>query len=211
MPKGIFLIQWDEVLGGTIYLKYPEDLKISEKTVQSIQISHNFTESYIITEEKNWNSASFYNPKKQIVIVLVLEKYDEGNDFLVVLEEFNKELEKDLEEEELKSELKRMFNFSQTVFRTRDEVFTKLSNELADLKMKVFFYERKFNKIIESDQLNAKSKILYLLSIRDEVNLDDLCKLTYTNEKYTKEIIDSLVKYNIIGFNAKKNTYFIKF
>jgi hypothetical protein len=211
MPKGIFLIQWDEVLGGTIYLKYPEDLKISEKTVQSIQISHNFTESYIITEEKNWNSASFYNPKKQIVIVLVLEKYDEGNDFLVVLEEFNKELEKDLEEEELKSELKRMFNFSQTVFRTRDEVFTKLSNELADLKMKVFFYERKFNKIIESDQLNAKSKILYLLSIRDEVNLDDLCKLTYTNDKYTKEIIDSLVKYNIIGFNAKKNTYFIKF
>jgi len=211
MPKGIFLIQWDEVLGGTIYLKYPEDLKISEKSVQSIQISHNFTESYIITEEKNWNSASFYNPKKQIVIVLVLEKYDEGNDFLVVLEEFNKELEKDLEEEELKSELKRMFNFSQTVFRTRDEVFTKLSNELADLKMKVFFYERKFNKIIESDQLNAKSKILYLLSIRDEVNLDDLCKLTYTNEKYTKEIIDSLVKYNIIGFNAKKNTYFIKF
>lgn len=211
MPKGIFLIQWDEVLGGTIYLKYPEDLKISEKSVQSIQISHNFTESYIITEEKNWNSASFYNPKKQIVMVLVLEKYDEGNDFLVVLEEFNKELEKDLEEEELKSELKRMFNFSQTVFRTRDEVFTKLSNELADLKMKVFFYERKFNKIIESDQLNAKSKILYLLSIRDEVNLDDLCKLTYTNEKYTKEIIDSLVKYNIIGFNAKKNTYFIKF
>ncbi|HEY0090751.1 MAG TPA: hypothetical protein VGB37_18010 [Candidatus Lokiarchaeia archaeon] len=211
MPKGIFLIKWDEVLGGTIYLKYPEDLKISEKTVQSIQISHNFTESYIITEEKNWNSASFYNPKKEIVIVLVLEKYDEGNDFLVVLEEFNKELEKDLEEEELKSELKRMFNFSQTVFRTRDEVFTKLSNELADFKMKVFFYERKFNKILESDQLNAKAKILYLLSIRDEVNLDDLSKLTYTNEKYTKEIIDSLVKDNIIGFNNKKNTYFIIF
>jgi len=211
MPKGIFLIKWDEILGGTIYSKYPEDLKIPEKTVQSIQISHNFTESYIITEEKNWNSASFYNPKKEIVIVLVLEKYDEGNDFLVVLEEFNKELEKDLEEEELKSELKRMFNFSQTVFRTRDEVFTKLSNELADLKMKAFFYERKFNKIIESDQLNSKEKILYLLSIKDEVNIEDLSKLTYTNEKYTKEIIDSLVKENIIGFNSKKNTYFIIF
>ena len=51
MPNGIFLINWDVVEGGTIYLKYPESLEIPDPVVQQITISHNFTESYIITEK----------------------------------------------------------------------------------------------------------------------------------------------------------------
>ncbi|MCK4481168.1 MAG: hypothetical protein KAV01_11615, partial [Candidatus Lokiarchaeota archaeon] len=86
MPNGIFLIRWDEVEGGMIYLKYPEDLEISNPAVQQITISHNFTESYIITEEKNWKSVSYYNENKEIIIVLVLSRYDDGDDYLEILE-----------------------------------------------------------------------------------------------------------------------------
>ena len=75
MPNGIFLIQWDQVEGGMIYMKYPETLEIPDPVVQQITITHNFTESYIITEEKNWNSVSYYNERKELILVLVLSKY----------------------------------------------------------------------------------------------------------------------------------------
>ena len=106
MPTGICLIKWDEVEGGTVYLKYPEELEVPVSIVQQLQISHNFTESYIITEEKDWNSVSYYNENKEMIIVLILTKYDDGNDYLELLEEFNKELDKDLMEEKLKEQLK---------------------------------------------------------------------------------------------------------
>ena len=82
MPAGIFLIKWDEVIGGTIYMRYPEDLEIPDPIVQQITISHNFTESHIITEEKQWNSVSYYNEQKEMIIVLVLNpsSLDDGND-----------------------------------------------------------------------------------------------------------------------------------
>ena len=40
-------------------MKYPENLEIPENIVQQIQISHNFVESHITIEEKNWNSNLF--------------------------------------------------------------------------------------------------------------------------------------------------------
>ena len=101
MPNGIFLIQWDEVEGGIIYLKYPESLEIPNPVVQQITISHNFTESYIITEEKNWNSVSYYNENKEMIIVLVLSKFDDGNDYLEILEKFNREIDECLFGEKL--------------------------------------------------------------------------------------------------------------
>ena len=87
------MIKWDEVLGGNIYMKFPEDLEVLDNAVQQIQISHNFIESYITIEEKNWNSISYYNENREIIIVLVLDKYDDASDYTVILDEFKKELE----------------------------------------------------------------------------------------------------------------------
>ena len=84
--------------GGTIYLKFPENLQIPNNVVQQIQISHNFTESYIISEEVDWYSISFYNSEKELIIVIVLEKHEDGKDYLVVLEEFNKQIDLDIKE-----------------------------------------------------------------------------------------------------------------
>ena len=205
------MIQFDRIVGGEIYLKYPENLEIPMNVIQQIQISHNFSESYIITEEKNWNSVSFYNPDKEIVIVLVLDKFDEGNDYLIVLEEFNKELDTYDDEEELKQQLERQFQFSLGVFRTRDEVIAKLSNEVAQLKMRVFDLEKRFEKAITSDHLKVKSRVLFLLAMNDELSLKEIRKSVKTSKRWLVDVINSLVKNDIVEFDSDKKTYYINF
>jgi len=192
-------------------MRYPDNLEIPDNVVQQIQISHNFTESHIITEEKEWSSVSFYNSEKEIIIVLVLEKYDDGNDFLVVLEEFSKELAKELNEEALKTHMESVFKFSFTVFRARDAVFTKLSNEMADLKMKVFFYERRFNKVLQSAELNDRTTILYLLSMNDELDVEGIAKTTGRKKEVIEDILKELLEKDVIAHDPKKDIYYLKF
>ncbi len=210
MPTGIFLIKWDEVLGGTIYMRYPEDLEIPDPVVQQITISHNFTESYIITEEKKWKSISYYNENKEMIIVLHLSKYDDGDDYLELLEEFNKELDKETMEENLKQRLETMFNISLDVFRTTDEVITKLSNEVAYLKTKQYDYEVKFEKVSDSNHLTVKSKILFLLTINDSLSFDEIKKSTRVSNRWLLNVIETLMKNNVIGYSSKKEVYYLK-
>jgi hypothetical protein len=199
------------VIGGTVYLKYPEGLEIPENIIQQIQISHNFAESYIITEEKDWNSVSFYNPEKEIVIVLVLDKYDEGNDYLIVLEEFNKELNKYPNEEDLKVQLKSIFQFSLEVFRTRDEVIAKLSNEVAHLKMRVYDLEKKFERAIKSDHLKVKSRILFLLAMHEDLTFKEIKKQAKTSKRWLETVLQNLVKNKIVEYDSENDTYYLNF
>ena len=205
------MITFDRIVGGEIYLKFPENLEIPINIIQQIQISHNFSESYIITEEKTWNSVSFYNSDKEIVIVLVLDKFDEGNDYLSVLEEFNKDLYKYENESELKEQLERQFQFSLEVFRTRDEVIAKLSNEVAQLKMKVYDLEKRFEKAIKSDHLKVKSRILFLLSVYDELSFKEIKKQVKTSKRWLENVIENLVKNELVEYDTNKNTYYINF
>lgn len=211
MVKGVALIEWDVVEGGSIRMKYPEDLEISPNIVQQIQISHNFTESYIITEEEEWNSISFYNEDKELIILLVLEKYDDGQDYKSVLGEFNKVVEKDPKGEQLKEELKRIYDFSLNVFRTRDEVISKLSNEVAHLRTMEYDYQKKFEKIIQSDHLTVKSRIQFLLVIHDYLTFEELQEKIETSKYWLSNVLDTLLEEDIIGFNKSKKSYYLKF
>ncbi|NVM37194.1 MAG: hypothetical protein HWN81_16475 [Candidatus Lokiarchaeota archaeon] len=210
MPKGIFLIRWDDVEGGIIYLKYPEDLEIPNPVVQQITISHNFTESYIISEEKNWNSVSYYNENKEIIIVLVLGKYDDGNDYLEIVEKFNQEIDKVTEEQKLKENLETMFHISLDAFRTTDEVITKLSNEVAYLKTREYDFDVKFDFITKSNQLSVKSKILFLLAIKDFVSIKDFEQVIKTSKRWFFSVLETLVKNEVVGYDAKNDTYFLR-
>jgi len=190
-------------------MKFPADLNIPVNVVQQIQITHNFTESYIITEEKDWNSVSFYNPKKEIVIVLVLDKFDEGNDYLIVLEEFNKDLDKYENEIDLKEQLERRFKFSLDVFRTRDEVISKLSNDVANLKIRVYDLEERIKRALNSNHLTIKSRILFLLVIKDQLSFNNIKNQVKISRRWLESIIETLIKDNIISYNSDNNTYFI--
>ncbi|MHA1240177.1 MAG: hypothetical protein ACTSQU_05220 [Promethearchaeota archaeon] len=203
------MIRWDEVLGGNIYMKFPEDLEVLDNAVQQIQISHNFIESYITIEEKNWNSISYYNETREIIIVLVLDKYDDSSDFTMVLDEFKKELELELSEAELKKHLERIFNLSLNVFRTRDEVIGKLSNQVAQLKTMEYDLKNRFEKIINADHLKVKSKIQFLLAVNNEMNYKELHKLIDTSKNWLDKVLETLTQNKIIGYSNTKDTYYL--
>ncbi|MBY9015914.1 MAG: hypothetical protein KGD68_09515 [Candidatus Lokiarchaeota archaeon] len=203
------MIKWDEVLGGNIYMKFPELLEIPDNVVQQIQISHNFIESYITIEEKNWNSISYYNENREIIIVLVLDKYDDGSDYTVILDEFKKELELELNETDLKKHLEKIYNLSLKVFRTRDEVIGKLSNQVAQLKTMEYDLNKRFDKIAKADHLKVKSKIQFLLAVNSEMMYKELHKSIETSKNWLDKVLTTLTKNKIIGYNDTKDTYYL--
>ena len=190
-------------------MKYPNDVAIPDNVVQQIQISHNFVESYITIEEKNWNSISYYNENKEIIIVLVLDKYDDSSDYTVILDEFKKELELELNEDRLKEHIERIYNLSLKVFRTRDEVIAKLSNEVAQLKTLEYDLKKKFALISKSDHLKVKSKIQFLLAINDEMKYEDIKKSINTSKRWLDSVLDSLSKNKIIKYDNENDTYYL--
>ena len=192
-------------------MKYPENLEINSNVVQQIQISHNFVESYITIEEKDWNSISYYNENKDIIIVLVLDKYDDASDYTIILDEFKKELELDIKEERLKRHLEEKYDLSLKVFRTRDEVIAKLSNEVAHLKTLEYDLKKRFNKIARSDHLKVKSKIQFLLAVNEQVSYDEIKKVINTSSRWLNEVIKTLVRNNLIGYNNESDSYFLVF
>ena len=192
-------------------MKYPNELDIPDNVVQQIQISHNFIESYITIEEKNWSSISYYNEQKDIIIVLVLDKYDDSSDYTIILDEFKKELQLDLKEKELQWHLERIFNLSLKVFRTRDEVIAKLSNEVAQLKTLEYDLKKKFAKIADSDHLKVKSKIQFLLAINDELSHVDLKKAINTSNRWFNEVLKTLLQNKIIAYDHEKDSYYLLF
>ncbi len=190
-------------------MKFPEHLEILDNVVQQIQISHNFIESYITIEEKNWNSISYYNENREIIIVLVLDKYDDGSDYTVILDEFKKELELELNETDLKKHLERIFNLSLNVFRTRDEVIGKLSNQVAQLKTMEYDLKKRFEKIAKADHLKVKSKIQFLLAVNNEMSYKEFFKLIDTSKNWLDKVLETLSKNEIIGYNDTKDTYYL--
>lgn len=213
MPIGLFLIKWDQIEGGMVYMKYPNEFDIPINIVQQIQISHDFVaDSKITIQEGTWNSVSLYNEDKSIIVVLVLDKYDDAADYMIVLEEFNTILIEDYSEEELLIQLERIFDFSQTVFRTRDEVISKLSNEVAEMKMYEYDMQRRFEQIGKSEHLSVKSKLLFSLAIaHEELTIKDLRRSIKTSKRWLEEVLDTLVKNNVIGYSAEKEGYFLIF
>ena len=193
-------------------MKYPENLDIPDNIVQQIQISHNFVESHITIEEKNWNSISYYNEEKEIIFVIVLDKYDESQDYIKILDDFKKTVELELSKKELEDHLERMFlEKVLKVFRTRDEVISKLSNEVANLKTKEYDLQKKFDKIAKSDHLKVKSKIQFLLAMNDELSLTELMKSIKTSKRWLNAVIETLIKNKIIGYNSTNDKYYLIF
>ncbi len=190
-------------------MKFPEHLEVLENVVQQIQISHNFIESYITIEEKNWNSISYYNENREIIIVLVLDKYDDGSDYTVILDEFKRELQLELSETELKNHLERIFNSSLKVFRTRDEVIGKLSNQVAQLKTMEYDLKKRFEKIAKADHLKVKSKIQFLLAVNNEMMYKELHKVIDTSKNWLDKVLETLTKNKLIGYNNTKDTYYL--
>jgi len=142
---------------------------------------------------------------------LVLDKYDDSSDYTVILDEFKKELELDLNDKELKKHLERIYNLSLNVFRTRDEVIGKLSNEIAHLKTHAYDMKRRFEKIVESDHLKVKSKIQFLLAVNEHVSYQEIRDAVDTSKRWLDNVIETLIKTKVIGYHSEKDAYYLVF
>jgi len=205
MPKGMFLLKWDVIKGGVVWLKYPKDIDIDINIVQQIQISHNFIESYITIQEKGWNSISFFNETEEVIIVLILDDFDDSRDYRVCVEEFNKNLGKDLSEAELIKNLENTLNMK--VFRTTDEVMAKLSHEWSTSKMRIHDIETTIKDILDMDILTVKTKIIFSLILNSELSLKEITSVVKTSRRWTENVLNTLLKNKIISYNSDKDTY----
>ncbi|MFW9828356.1 MAG: DUF2341 domain-containing protein [Candidatus Thorarchaeota archaeon] len=79
-PLGLILMKWDERIGADLLGKYPEDVKISEKTLMQIYGTHEYTaEKGLITLiRENINALSYYTgPETNYYIILLLSMDDD--------------------------------------------------------------------------------------------------------------------------------------
>jgi hypothetical protein len=142
--------------------------------------------------------------------VLRPSSLDDGNDYLELLEDFSKELDKELKEEILKSRLETMFRSSLEAFQTTDAVITKLSNEVALLRTKEYDIEERFKKVQYSDHLPVKSKILFLLAVNDGLSFEKIKNSVDTSNKWLKSVLETLIKNKVVGYDPNQDLYYIK-
>lgn len=97
------------------------------------------------------------------------------------------------------------------MFRTRDEVIAKLSNEVAQLKMRVYDLEKKFERAIQSDHLKVKSRILFLLAMHDELSFKEIQKQVKTSKRWLENVLQNLIKNKIVEYDSQNDTYYLNF
>jgi len=201
----MFLLKWDTIKGGVVWLQYPKDMEIDINVIQQIQISHNFIESYITIQEKDWNSLSYYNENEEVIIVLILDDYDDSRDYRVCVEEFNKNFSKDLSEAELIKNLENALNMK--VFRTTDEVMAKLSHEWSTSKMRIHDIETTIKDMLDMDIVTVKTKIIFSLILNSELSLKEITRIANTSRRWTESVLNTLIKNKIIRYQSDKDTY----
>ncbi|MCK4780962.1 MAG: hypothetical protein KAT57_12260, partial [Candidatus Lokiarchaeota archaeon] len=106
--------------------------------------------------------------------------------------------------------LETMFHISLDAFRTTDEVITKLSYEVAYLKTREYDFEVKFDFITKSNHLSVKSKILFLLAIKDSATIKDFEKVIQTSKRWFFSVLETLVKNKVVGYDSKNDIYFLR-
>jgi hypothetical protein len=95
------------------------------------------------------------------------------------------------------------------VFRTRDEVIGKLSNQVAELKTMEYDLRKRFEKIVNADHLKVKSKIQFLLAVNNEMNHKELHKLIDTSKNWLDKVLETLIQNKIIGYSNTRDTYYL--
>ncbi|MFX1457228.1 MAG: DUF2341 domain-containing protein [Promethearchaeota archaeon] len=79
-PLGLIIMKWDERIGADLLGKYPEDVKITEKTLMQIYGTHEYSaEKGLITLiRENINALSYYTgPETNYYIILLLSMEDD--------------------------------------------------------------------------------------------------------------------------------------
>jgi hypothetical protein len=185
MPEGIFIIDFDEYVGGVVSIKYPDtpEFEVPDNIVQMLQISQNFTPGLLNIREADFNAISYGNEELQKVIVLVLSRYEDGDDFKEIIAQLNQTVIEFQDNKELAPELKRILELSQLVFRAREAVMLKLAQDVTELKNREIDLKNSL-KYLFAREHSDKTRIIYALMINGRMTSEELssyCNLPSSN------------------------------
>lgn len=198
MPEGIVIIDWDEFEGGVVSFKYP-DIEVPSNLVQLLQISHSFNPGLITIQETDFHALSIGNEDLQKVIVLILNKFEDASDFTEIIYTINKSVSDHSESQKLENELTRIFGLSQSVFKAREAVLTKLANEVTELKNREIDLKLSLEWLLLNETSPENQIILVLLrygsmqcsNLTKYIELPETEIQSLLNEMETKKILEN--------------------
>ena len=79
----------------------------------------------------------------------------------------------------------------------------KFKNEIHDI-------EAVIKEVLDMDILSVRGKIILSLILNSELPLKEIKNKARTSKKWTENVLNTLIKNNIIGYNYDKETYFLK-
>ena len=203
MPEGIFIIDWDEYEGGVISLKYPADLDIPVNFVQLLQISHSFNPGVMNIKEEDFNGLSLGNEELQKVTVLILNKFEDAEDFKEILYLINDVVAKH-SDDDLLEEIERLFMTSKSVFKAREAVLNKLANEVNSLKNIEIDIRQSMDWFIRHETNFPKKKILFILLRYGYSTLEDIEAYSDISHEDLLKYIEEMEKEQLIALKKGK-------
>ncbi len=207
MARGFALIAWDEFEGATLAFQFPPSVTMDDSVVQRIQIAHNFVESWMVTQEQHFNGISYYDPVHGYVIVLLLDQYEDGQDYRPIIEEINKYLIENPEEPS-QEELEKIWELTFSVYKAREAVMLKLAQEVADLKLQ--HHEIKRNvEIISHFTRDSATKILLYVALNEPAYRDDIAAHVQVTERWLDHLLEDLQSQKQLGYREKDGAYYI--
>ena len=75
--------------------------------------------------------------------------------------------------------------------------------------MRLYDLEKRIDRVLNSNQLTVKSRVLFLLATNDQLNYNDIKKRVKTSKRWLESVIESLLKDKTIAYNIANSTYYI--
>jgi len=187
-PKGLLLMKWDEKIGTEILVKYPEDLKVSEKTLMQVYSTHEYTgEKGIITlMAETLNILSYYiGPEEGYYLLLFLNIDDDPDVYETGMPDILRTILENLKDDSYLQLIPLLFQ--------RLSVYPSLNDE----EILALHYQNEIKRIIinilREEGVITKSELMIWLKDRHSGGFFDL-----------DAILNDLIKMNIIKVSSIK-------
>lgn len=191
------MIEFDEFEGAMVSLKYPEEIDIPINAIQQIHVSHTFSPGIIFLREQNLNAVTYGNEENAKIVVLLLDKYEDGEDFREIVAVLNDILREIEDPDVLSSELERIYTMSQHVFKAREAVLDKMAKEIQELKNKELDIHAALRYLMKNEK-NQLYRLIHALMVLGPMSLLQLTDATLIPKPQIQPLLNELEQMNYI-------------
>jgi hypothetical protein len=191
------VIEFDEFEGAMVSLKYPEEIEIPINAIQQIHVSHTFSPGIIFLREQDLNAVTYGNEENAKIVVLLLDKYEDGEDFREIIDILNNVLRENEDVELLSGELERIYTMSQKVFKAREAVLDKMAKEIQELKNKELDINAGLRYLMKNE-VNHLYRPIHALMLLGPLSLSKIIEYTSLEQEELLPILSELENMNYI-------------